>query len=318
MLQSYKTIKRAALSEIIRKQLLGLGLFCFMTVAAFGLQISGSKRGTQFFAHFSYRFLVPENQTETIRNYFREHYALSSKASAARKEEVLTEFYFDDEKQTLLKQHVVLRHRINLSGEGRKERIGLVLPPTANAATGKEVVFRHNRKPDKGAGFTTHPLLKLLRAKDRPVLDSLLQPFQMQAEDLKPVLEIIQRREQFHLQKQNSNWLTITLTQCSTADQENVNCEIQIEPDKKLLTFASAAVKKQLLQETEHLAASLKKQFPELKEQTQSEYASLWKAAQTEPKRAWSETVFTLAILALAGVVFWFFRHFKRQHRGKA
>src|SRR5690606_5276112 len=141
-------------------------------------------------------------------------------------------------------------HRIIFSREDRKERIQLIFPPSGSAETGRIIVFRHNRKPDKGTGFTTHPLLKLLRNKDRPVLDSLLKRLKIAPEKLKPVLEITETRRQLQLQKNQSAWVVFTFTQLRSAAPEYEFQEIQISPDNKLLTFGPEEVKKQLLLET--------------------------------------------------------------------
>ncbi|MFC5270714.1 hypothetical protein [Adhaeribacter terreus] len=311
MLQSYKTIKRAALSASFRKQLLVISLVFFASVAALGLQTTGSKRGTQFFSHFSYRFLVPEAQTKMLWLILERKYA----AALPPEEDTVTDFYFDDEKQTLQRRDMLLRHRLIISREGQKERIELLLPGKDKAQTGKQIVFRHNRKPDKGTGFTTHPLLKLIRKKDRPVLDSLLKPLQIDPETIKPSLEISQHRKQLHLQKQNSDWITISLAQLRSENPEHVAWELQIIPDRKLLTYASANVKKELLQDSKQLAASLKKQFPALQEQPQQEYLSMLRAdLDSAAKEIPGEIGYTLGMLVLLGLLLWFF-YFLKQKR---
>ncbi|MBK0404297.1 hypothetical protein I5M27_14970 [Adhaeribacter sp. BT258] len=312
MLQSYKTIKRAALSQIIRKRILVAGLLLFMAMAALGLQVTGSKRGTQFFVHFTYRFLVPEKQTKTLWRFLEKNYA----TALPPEEDTVTDFYFDDDKQTLLRQNMMLRRRLIISREGRKDRTECIFPGNGPAPNGQLVVFRHNRKPDKGTGFTTHPLLKLIRKKDRPVLDSLLKPLRINPETLKPVLEITQHRKQLHLQKNNSAWISVSLAQLRSETPAYTAWELQIIPDRKFLTHASADVKKELLQDCKQLAATLKKQFPELQPQTQTELLTMLQAdLKAAAKEIPGELGYPLGLLALAGILFWFFNHFKQKRR---
>src|SRR5690606_34873917 len=128
--------KRAALLFNFRKYLLCmglLGLFGLVSGLAWSLPANTGKRTTQFFTHFTYRFLVPEKLAPQVWQYLEKQHAAALPAT----ENQTTDFYFDDEAGTLKKQQIMLRHRIIFSREDRKERIQLIFPPSGSAETGR-------------------------------------------------------------------------------------------------------------------------------------------------------------------------------------
>ena len=275
MAQSYKTNQRLPFPVFSH---LSWFLLLFFSVfhAAQGQQTAPKdSRGAEFFPYLAYRFTVPESQADAVWEYLRQSFGPEKESAGETEieEEQLTDLYFDTPQQELLRRNLALRQRFFISADGRKEHLQLLLPPPPDSAMGKEVRFRHNKKPDKGAAFTTHPVLKLLRAKDRPVLDSLLKMYRLRPEALGIVLEVNQDRRRMHVRRQGNAWLTITLTQLIVQAPEHQNLELQIQADPAALKNGSKAQQQQLIKATKALAQQFQAQFPELKRVHKQEYA---------------------------------------------
>ena len=279
MPQSYKTNRR--ISDALGRWY-GFNVLLLLCLF-FGNQTLAAKKkalpGYQVFTNYEYRFALPSEKAEAIWEHVLHRYSapnLRKDFTSGVKEQNIIDLYFDNEDQALLQQELMLRHRLFISGEGRKERLQFLVPEAEK--TTQTYLFRQNRKPDKGANFTDHPLLKLIRAKDRPVLDSLLRKFDISAQNLQPVLEVTQQEKRLHLRRQGNEWVSIAVAQFSTEAPERHLAELQIWVDQQP---ANKAQLKQQKFTTDTLAASLQKLF-NLQPETTTEYTAITRAREHE------------------------------------
>lgn len=305
MAQSYETNQR--LPFLVCCAALGLLLLLLWLPVRIGLAqppAPQDSRGAQFFPYLEYRFTVPEAQADAVWEYLLAHFGPKAKPRAAETqivEEQLTDLYFDTPQQELRRRNLALRQRLFISAEGRKQHLQLLLPPPPHSALGKEVRFRQNKRPDKGKAFTNHPVLKLLRTKDRPRLDSLLRPYQIAPEALQTALEINQDRRQFQVRRQGEPWLTLTLTHLVVQAPERQRIELQLQADPNTLRNASAAQQQQLVNATQNLVRQFKKEFPELEQVREQEYGAMAALRQQPVKhRLDKKVVFGVSIVVLA------------------
>ncbi len=312
MAQSYKTNQRSPFKVW---PVIGLLFLCLKLLScnAFAQTPNAPKpapkaqtdtRGAAFFPHYEYRFSLPEDQANAVWKYLLTNFINNQKdpgaAAAGIEEEHLTDLYFDTPKRELLRQNLALRQRLSISGEGRKQHLQLLLPPQPDSVFGSEVKFRHNKRPDKGASFTNHPVLKVLRTKDRPVLDSLLRPFQIKPQRLEIVLEVNQDRRRIHLRNRGNDWLLITLTALQVQAPAHERIQLQVQADPNTLNAALPPVRKKLAAEADALAQKLQQEFPELKREKNQEYAIMEKLKSTPSRqRVNAKVVFGVSLLVL-------------------
>jgi hypothetical protein len=280
MPQSYKTNRR--ISGAPGRCYWFTACLLLFTLSAYNSQAAKPKKalpGYQVFTSYEYRFALPPEKAEAIWENLLHRYSapnLPSGFTSSMKEQNIIDLYFDDEKQTLLQQELMVRQRLLISGEGRKERLQFLVPEAEK--TMQTYIFRQNRKPDKGANFTDHPLLKLVRAKDRPVLDSLLRKFEIRAQNLQPVLEVTQQEKRLYLRRQGNEWVSIAVAQFSTEAPEHHFAELQIRVNQQPANQAQLQGQKFT---ADTLAASLQKLF-NLQPETSTEYAAITKNRQQE------------------------------------
>ncbi|KAA9331951.1 hypothetical protein [Adhaeribacter soli] len=280
MPQSYKTNRRV--SGVPGRWFRVAACLLLFTLSAYNSQAAKPKKalpGYQVFTSYEYRFRLPQPEAAAAWEKIRLRYSapnLPSGFTSDVKEQNIIDLYFDDEKQALLEQELMLRHRLFISGEGRKERLQFLVPEAER--TTQTFIFRQNRKPDKGANFTDHPLLKLLRAKDRPALDSLLRKCDISAQNLQPVLEVTHREKRLYLRRQGNEWVSIALAQYSTEAPEHHFAELQIRVNQQPANKAQMQGQKFTV---DTLAASLQKLF-NLQPETSTEYAALTKNREQE------------------------------------
>jgi hypothetical protein len=162
MAQSYKTILRF-FCPVCRLVLLLL-LF-FPATAAQQKQPVKAAATFQVLKHQTYRFSIPSEQAaETTWKFIHNRYGsgkLPAGFTSQTQQQNILNFYFDTKNQYLFNRNLMLRQRLFLTSDGRHEILQLLLPAAGNAAS--EIVFKVNKKPDKGKAFTNHPFLKLVR-----------------------------------------------------------------------------------------------------------------------------------------------------------
>ena len=261
-------------------------------------------RQAQIFPHYEYRFAVPKEQADAVWEYLQENYAPiknpQNPTATGIEEEQLTDLYFDTPDKKLLKQNLALRQRLFISVEGRKRHLQLLMPPRSGFGAGREADFKQNKRPDKGKSFTSHPLLKLLRTKDRPVLDSLLKPYRITASSLETSLEINQDRRRLPVMKNGNPWLIITLTHLEVQAPTHRQIQLQIQADPDAMNHASPAVLQQLITATNATAKQFTEKFPELKQERNQEYAVMERLHNMPDKqKVSSKAVFGISFLVL-------------------
>lgn len=311
MAQSYKTIRCATFPV--------WGWFTLALVWGILFPAAGAQqpkkpkkidtRQAEIFPHYEYRFAVPKDQADAVWEFLLQNFAPPEDQHYPKftgiEEEQLTDLYFDSPDKKLLKQNLALRQRLYISSEGIKQRFQLLLPPRSGSAFGYEVAFRRNKRPDKGKAFTSHPLLKLLRKKDRALLDSLLKLNQIEINSLNTALEINQDRRQIPIVKNGNAWLLLTLTKLEVQAPQQQQIQLQIQADPEAMKQANPAVLQQLIRATDKLAQQFTAKFPELKPEKKQEYvvmAALQKIPQHQkvsPKAVFgiSFVVLILAVL---------------------
>jgi len=312
MPQSYKTNQRFTFLRSSRFFLLVLLAGISTFTLASQKPASKDSRGAEFFPHYEYRFNVPVNQTDALWKYIL---ALVPKENQndALEDENLTDLYFDTPNQALRDQNMALRQRLSISGEGRKENLQLLMPMQTGSLFGYEVRFKHNKHPDKGSSFTNHPVLKLLRSKDRPVLDSLLRSYQIKTAALETALEINQDRRRLHLRNHGNDWITVTLTALRIQAPDHTIYQLQIQADPGTMQQLSPKARQQLIKATDALVHKFRKQFPELKPETRQEY-KVMEALHHQPavQKVNTKVVFAVFFLVLILTVI-LVRHFRRK-----
>ncbi|HSI91390.1 MAG TPA: hypothetical protein VK927_09765 [Adhaeribacter sp.] len=301
MVQSYKTISR-----FLPGLFSGLALLSVLiSMSALAQTKPVNRRGFQQFTAYSYRFALPEAQAGEVWKYLQQQ--SPHKPGGRPDEDNLIDLYFDSGGQQLLKQGVILRERLFISGAGRKQVVQLIIPAPQQPGQTYQLEFRPNRKPDKGRGFTTHSLLKLIRTKDRPALDSLLQPYQVRATELKPVLEITRNRRQLYLRRGNTG-LVVSFSQLKSEAPEHVYTELEISPDRKTFTQSQPDGQQQLMATTRALAQQLQQKFPALEPETRSQYQKMVELRKSiSPGFSRTKVIFGLVLL-LGMVGFYFLR----------
>jgi hypothetical protein len=261
-------------------------------------------RKAEIFPHYQYRFAVPETQADTLWKYLQQNFAPlkdpQNPKNTGIEEEQLTDLYFDTPDKKLLNRNLALRQRLFISAEGRKQHLQLLIPARPGAVLEYQAIFKHNKRPDKGKAFTSHPLLKLLRKKDRPLLDSLLRLHQIEVNSLQTALEISQDRRRFPVMKNRNAWLIITLTHLEVQAPEQQHIQLQIEADPEALKHADPAVLQQLMKATDALAKQFTDRFPALKQERKQEYAVMTAIQKKPPVQKFStKAVFGISFLVL-------------------
>ena len=308
MAQSYKTI-RCAIFSVWGWLLLVLGFGALFTEASAQKPGKIDTRKAEIFPHYEYRFAVPKNQADAVWEFLQQNFAPPKDQQYPRstgiEEEQLTDLYFDTPDKKLLKQNLALRQRLYISAEGIKTRLQLLTPAQSGSAFGYEANFRRNKQPDKGKAFTSHPLLKLLRNKDRALLDSLLKRNQIEINSLNTALEVNQDRRQLPIVKNGNAWLLLTLTHLQVQAPQQQHIQLQIQADPEALKHANQEVLQQLIQATDALAKQFKAKFPELKQEKEQEYEVMVEL-QKKPhvQKVSTKAVFGISFLVLILAVF--------------
>lgn len=268
----------------------------------------------QVFTQYEYRFPVPEEKADQIWEQITRRYAgsgLRQGFTANITEQHIIDLYFDDEKHSFLEKNLALRQRLYISGDGRKATVQFLVSKGNNHS--EVYIFKENRKPDKGAAFTTHPLLKLVRSKDRPALDSLLKSFKIPATALSPALEVMQQEKSLQLRRQGTDWVTLVLVQGATEVPERHFTELQVRVSQQLAKIPEKQLA-QLRFTADTIAASLQK-HTKLHPETGTEYASIIKARQHE-QPGFTRTKALAGTVLLVGMVSYFiFRKLRRKKK---
>ena len=280
MPQSYKTILRFVYACSRLALLTGL-----LLVLTSGRQAQPPKApaALQLLKHQAYHFSVPVGQTEAIWKFITNRYGarLPAPYTAQPAEQNVIDLYFDTKHYNLLRQNLVLRQRLTISPEGRHEFVQLLLP--TGKTTQAEVIFKTNKKPDKGRNFTTHSLLKLIRSKDRSALDSLLKNYEIETETLRPVLEVTQQQKTLQMRRSGADWVMLSLAEVHSEAPEHQYTELRVQPDPELLTHATPSQQAALLKTADTLTQALRKNLPGLRQLDQNEYANMVKARRNAP-----------------------------------
>lgn len=313
MPQSYKTNRRLFFLQ-------GCRLFLLFTLASLPVKSqAGQKPGKQdgrraeFFPHYEYRFTVPVEQTDAVWKYILTALTPEENPDQALEDENLTDLYFDTPTKTLRDHNLALRQRLFISGEGRKDYLQLLIPNQADSLFGYEVRFKHNKRPDKGGAFTSHPVLKLLRSKDRPLLDSLLGLYQIKTHELETALEVNQDRRRLHLRNRGTDWVTVTLAVLRVQVPEHNRYQLQIQADPGTMQQASPGTRQKLIKATDEVAHRFRKQFPDLQPDSRQEYVVMDALRRTPAiQKINSKVVFAVFLLAVIVTVI-LVRYFRRK-----
>ncbi|MDX5346685.1 MAG: hypothetical protein LPK19_05515, partial [Hymenobacteraceae bacterium] len=163
--------------------------------------------------------------------------------------------------------------------------------------------FAYNAKPDAGKNFTAHPFLKLLQPADRPVLDKLLQPFNLQPEALANVLELTQHRNRLQLQHNGQTFLTIANDQVSSELTPSRFFELSLELQQPVLANASPEERAAMEQAYNNLTAALEKDFPELRPDQLPKYNKMYSLLMQKPETSFSSFFAWFGLTALFVIV---------------
>lgn len=226
-----------------------------------------------------YKLSVPAGQGALIWRWLRTTYAttkpraLGANWVSALGEERFEDRYFDDPARTLLRARAGLRHRrrYELDGTLKKQLVQLKTTDDSAGLLREELKF----KPADDAAVTA-PLTTLLRAADRPRLDSALQALGVRLEDLSQALVLHQRRQRLYLRADGDDYSTITLDSSYHAGEPPASfVEIEVELNEKRFTGASVEERARMQTVLAGIRADLLGQFPGLEQDQRPKYQKL-------------------------------------------
>jgi hypothetical protein len=265
-----------------------------------------ARREWQQFLHYEQTFLVPEVQKDPLWEYVLQRYSINTGKISSEHSEFQSSYqYFDNTTHSLKDKQLVLFQQTLFAVEGQQQQVELWQKRNTDWLI---TVFKDNKKPDKGKKFTNHPLLKLLRSKDRPGLDSLLQQWQINSADLSPVLETTQHQYRLILRLHGSDWLVLTLREVQSEAPGHLFYELNIQPDRKYYTSSTPARRLQVKAAADTLANHLKKQFPDLLPEHRNSYLKMLQVRQTDPPGLIGNKILFATLLLVAFLLFFFLK----------
>lgn len=245
-----------------------------------------------------YKLDVPPAKLEPVWEYLKKRYAEPGKAGFDFKgrpstrfgDEYFEDVYFDDAKHTLHEQADGVRHRTRyILNDTNNEKNGrqllqVKISPEHGALARTEVKFDIEPVEKPVTAEDKHPLFGLVDPKDRQRLRDTLQAAGVNADDLRPSLEIKQRRRRVYLSVDNAPFVTITLDEVSSTKwlREVAFVEIEMELNEIAYTDAAPAERERMSNTLDAMRADLMKRFPGIRQDQTPKYSKVFHRMETK------------------------------------
>jgi hypothetical protein len=188
-------------------------------------------------------------------------------------DEDFTDTYFDTPDLRLLEREGGVRHRVRVvhtgpadSKDGRELlQVKLDRGDIAGVAR-SEIKFDVARPGDGSAVDEAHPLLSLVRKRQREEFATVFSSLRVNPYDMYPVLTITQNRRRIYLSDQDGAFATLTLDLCATNDW-GVNLrwsEVELELNEIRYTEADGANRERMERVVALVQADLLAIFPNI------------------------------------------------------
>lgn len=237
-----------------------------------------------------YKLDVPPALLEQVWDYLRLRYADPAKLgidfggapSIRTGDEYFIDVYFDDSTLSLHEQSNGVRHRTRY-----------VFSDSSSAKHGRQLLQVKMSKGEKGAVARTevkfdvdpvakpvteedrHPLFGLVEPDERPRLRETIRQVGVEADDLRPTIELKQRRRRVYLNVDGHPLVTITLDEVSSSKwlREVSFVEIEMELNEVAYTDAAPAERDRMSAVLEAMKADLFASFPQIRQDQTPKYS---------------------------------------------
>ncbi|MCK5518716.1 MAG: CYTH domain-containing protein [Alphaproteobacteria bacterium] len=266
-----------------------VSIFCFPNIA---------KGRTKVRIENEFKLSVPDDRLEAVRMYLREMYG-SSNGSILREfgndftsrisDERFIDRYFDTPDLYFISAESGVRHRQhwNLSDPSnyRKEgkqllQLKLSQPNDYNSLNRTEIKFKINRHRKVKFSLNRHPLLDLVKQKDRSVLISFLKQFNIDAHEMRTTITVEQRRWRIYIFRKDSKFITFTLDEVKS--RWNIwrikFVELEIELNEIAYTKATTSDRAEMEQFSHRIVDDLLVAFPSIEQNQTPKYNKVFHA----------------------------------------
>lgn len=257
------------------------------------------------------KYRVPAEMADSLWHYIRRTYQagtlkrINPHFSAEATLETYLDEYYDDARYTLLRhQHSLRLRRVFTGSTVDRQFIQVKISPhPRHRAIRQEIKFNVNERPDKKGGHPDHPFLRLIRAADRHLADSVLSRLGVKSGDLRPVLSFYQQRRRLYLRERGNELAYISLDAVRTEDGESGFYELELALDEQAYTGAGAAQRQRLSHVIELLQLDLTNRFASLQQDQRPKYNKMYRLLHQERLRPGYYNLAWLGIgLVLAGI----------------
>jgi hypothetical protein len=262
------------------------------------------------------KYIVPAAIADSLWRYLVHQYSgqnlkkLNPAFTAQVSQENHVDEYFDDSGFSLLRQQAGLRYRLVFNGKKIASRFIQFKTSyhPVNRSIRQEFKFKVNETPDKQWQYTDHPFLRLIRAVDRHLVDSLLANAGLNTLELQPVLEITQQQQRLYLQERGNALVYISLNHISAQNPEAHFTKLELAVNEEIYTSATPSQKQQLQHVLELLQLDLTSKFSGLQLNLKTKYSNMYNLQHGHLKRPDYYNSAWLAFgLILSGLGFYLF-----------
>lgn len=235
-----------------------------------------------------FKLSVPGDQQEEVWQYLQKRYAEPSKmgidyggaATVRFGDEFFIDVYFDDSALTLHERQNGVRHRsrfifndTNNAKHGR-QLLQVKLSDERGAVARTEVKFDIDPVKKPVTAEDRHPLFGLISPEDRPRLRETVKQIGVDPDDLRPTLELKQRRRRVYLSVDGSPFVTITLDDVTSSKwlRQVAFVEIELELNEIAYTDAAPAERERMSAVLDEIRLDILGKFPGIKQDQTPKY----------------------------------------------
>lgn len=244
------------------------------------------------------KLLVPLDEMEAVWTWLEQRYRdtswLNSDAqqfTAAFGNEDFSDTYFDTPELELLHDLSGIRHRIRTIRSGpsmdKDGRELVQLKVNRRDETGlarSEIKFVVTNKPEFKSNDDTHPLLRLIKGKDRPDFKAEANLIGINPYELRPVLTLKQNRRRVYLADQMGAFATLTLDDCATTSWGTDVRWVEIELELSEIRYTEADMPGRAAMEAviDAIQRDMEQAFPSLAADVTPKYNKAFAAIEEE------------------------------------